>query len=95
MITFMLIAVFSIFLEDRNLVKGLIVVFITLFAFFDFEKALGIPFFAGKFLLVYYISKFAVLAVAESSNFLKRRLIFISEMQFYASFIISAVFLRG
>ena len=91
MIGFMLLAVFYIFLEGKNFLKGSIVIFITLFAFLDLEHALGIAFFTGQAVLLYYLSKFVVLAIAENNAALKKNLIFINELQFYGSFVITWV----
>ena len=55
LMAFMLFAVFAIFLEGQNILKGSLVIFITLFAFLDFEKVLGVTFFTGSFILIYYI----------------------------------------
>ncbi|MFH1391595.1 MAG: hypothetical protein ABIH20_04755 [Candidatus Diapherotrites archaeon] len=93
-ITFALLATFYLFLEGQNFIKGSIIIFITFFAFFDFEKVLGIPFFTGKFLVIYYATKLAVLALAETNEFLKKRLLFISELQFYGAFVVSILFFR-
>ena len=91
---FMLFAVFYMFLDGKKVIRGSIVIFIVLFAFLDFETVLGIPFFTGKFLVVYYVTKIAVLALAEGSKRFKGKLLFISEMQFYAAFVISVLFVR-
>ena len=91
MIGFMLLAVFYIFLEGKNFIKGSVVIFITFFAFFDLESALGVVFFTGSGVLFYYLSKFVVLAVAEKNNSLKKHLVLISELQFYGSFVITWV----
>ncbi|MFH1586292.1 MAG: hypothetical protein ABID38_00380 [Candidatus Diapherotrites archaeon] len=93
MITFMLFAVFFIFLEGKKVLKGSIVIFITLFAFLDFEKVIGIPLFVGGTLLIYYITKIAVLALVENNKYLKKYLIFINELQMYGSFILSIIIL--
>ncbi|MCR4368727.1 MAG: hypothetical protein NUV67_02360 [archaeon] len=93
-ITFALLATFYMFLEGQNFVVGSIVIFITFFAFFDFEKILGIPFFTGKFLVIYYATKLAVLAIAETNEFLKKKLLFLSEVQFYGAFVVSLLFFR-
>ncbi len=92
--TFMLLAVFFIFLEGQKVGYGSSVIFFTLFAFLDFEKAIGIPFFVGSFLVIYYTSKFLVLSIAENNNFLKKYLIFINELQFFGAFIVSVLFFR-
>ncbi len=89
LMAFMLFAVFYVFLEGKNIVRGCIVIFITLFAFMDFEKILGVTFFTTSFLLIYYISKLAVLSIAEGNAMLKKNLIFINEMHFFAAFIFS------
>ena len=94
MIGFMLLAVFYIFLEGKNFIKGSIIIFITFFAFFDLERALGVIFFTGSGVLFYYISKFVVLAIAENNNSLKKNLVLISELQFYASFVIVWILFR-
>jgi len=93
MIGFMLLAVFYIFLEGKNVIKGSFVIFVTLFAFLDLERALGIAFFAGSAVLFYYISKFVVLSIAENNIVLKKYLVFINELQFYASFVVAWIFL--
>jgi len=93
MIGFMLLAVFYIFLEGKKFIKGSIVIFITLFAFLDLERALGIAFFTGSAVLFYYISKLVVLVIAENNAYLKKNLVFINELQFYASFVVAWVFL--
>src|SRR3989338_8626986 len=78
MIGFMLLAVFYIFLEGKNVIKGSFVIFVTLFAFL-----------AGSAVLFYYISKFVVLSIAENNIVLKKYLVFINELQFYASFVVA------
>ncbi len=65
-----------------------------LFAFLDFERVLGVTFFTGSFLLIYYISKLSVLAIAEGNQCLRKRLIFVNELQFYAALALSLVFFR-
>ncbi|AJF60803.1 MAG: hypothetical protein QT03_C0001G1324 [archaeon GW2011_AR10] len=94
MMTFMFFSVIFIFMEGQNIIRGSIVIFATLFAFLDFEKVLGIPFFVGSFLLIYYISKLIVLAIAENNRYLRKYLIFINELQFYGAFIVSILFFR-
>lgn len=94
MIGFMLLAVFYIFLEGKKFIKGSIIIFITLFAFLDLERALGIAFFTGSAVLLYYVSKFVVLAIAENNPALKKNLIFINELQFYGSFVITWILFR-
>jgi len=89
----MLLAVFYIFLEGKNFLYASLIIFITLFAFLDFESVLGIEIFVGKFLLIYYVTKLAVLAIAESNEFLKKRLIFVNELQFFGAFVILQLFL--
>ena len=93
LMAFMLFAVFAIFLEGQNILKGSLVIFITLFAFLDFEKVLGVTFFTGSFMLIYYISKLSVLAIAEGIPSLKSKMIFINELQFYAALAGSLVFM--
>ena len=94
MIGFMLLAVFYIFLEGQKFIKGSFVIFVTFFAFFDFQNALGIAFFTGSSVLFYYISKFVVLAIAENNNSLRKYLVFLNELQFYVSFMVMWVLFR-
>jgi len=94
MMTFMLITVFYMFLEGQKIVSGSFVIFVALFAFLDFEKAIGIPFFVGKFVMIYYVTKLAVLVIAENNEVLKKYLKFINELQFFGSFVISLLFFR-
>ncbi|MBI4210337.1 MAG: hypothetical protein HY544_02415 [Candidatus Diapherotrites archaeon] len=91
-IAFMLLSVFFVFLEGKNFLKGSIVIFITLFAFMDFGKVLGVTFFSTNFMLLYYISKIAVLSIAEGVPFMKKNLIFINELQFYGALAVSLLF---
>ena len=91
---FMFFSVIFIFVKGQKLIYNSVEVFFTLFAFLDFERVLGIPFFVGKFLMIYYTTKLAVLLIAENNQKLKKYLIFISELQFYAAFVVSILFFR-
>lgn len=93
-IAFMLFAVFYLFLDGKKLISGSFIIFATLFAFLDLETVLGVPFFTGKFMVVYYVSKLALLAMVEGSKRLGKKMIFINELQFFAAFAITVAFLR-
>ena len=92
LIFFLLFATFYIFLEGQSVIKGSLVIFITFFAFFDFETVMGVSVFTGSFLIVYYITKIAVIAIVEQSKSLKPYLIFINELQFFAAIVILLLF---
>lgn len=89
---FILLAVSYFFLEGQNLIKGSIIIFATLFALFDFEIMLEVVLFSTGFFAIHYMSKLSVLGLAENSESLKKHMIFINEMQFFAALAVSLLF---
>ena len=94
MMLFLLFATFFIFLEGKNVVLGSIVILATVFASLDFGTVLGVAILSGSFMIIYYITKISVLAVAEGNNTLKKYLIFINELQFFSVLIIALLAFR-
>jgi len=92
LMAFMLFVVFFVFLEGQNTLKGCFVIFVAFFAFLDFEKVLGVTFFTGSFMLVYYISKLSILSLVEGSSSLKKHMIFINEIQFFVAVATAMIF---
>ncbi|MCR4335812.1 MAG: hypothetical protein NUV57_04725 [archaeon] len=90
--TFMLIAVFFIFLEGQNLIKGGLIILVAIFASLDFGSILGVAILTGSFMAIYYMSKISVLLLAEGSDKLKKYMMFINELQFFGVLIIVLLF---
>ena len=60
----------------------------------DFEVLTGLAWSGASFLLLYYITKLAVLAWAENSKTLQKHLILISEIQFLSLLLIYTFFMK-
>ena len=92
--TFMLIATCFIFLEGQNLIKGSIIILLTIFASLDFGNILGVSILTGGFMLIYYLSKISLLILVEGSENLKKNMFFINEFQFFTVLIIALLFFQ-
>lgn len=92
--TFMLIALFYIFLEGKNVIIGGVVILAAVFASLDFGSILGVAILSGSFMVIYYMSKISVLLLAEGSESMKKYMMFINEAQFFAVLIIVLLFFQ-
>ncbi|MDO8427702.1 MAG: hypothetical protein Q7S92_00645 [Candidatus Diapherotrites archaeon] len=65
----------------KNTIYGTIVISIYMWTISDFVGVLGLIVFVGNLLILFYMGKFTVLTVAESSPNLKKNLLIINETQ--------------
>lgn len=68
---------------------------VLLWAILDWEKLTGYVFTGAAFLLLYYITKISLLALAENSPGLRKYLVVISTIQAYSLIIIFTFFMKG
>ena len=85
---FLLFAVIFIFLEGKKPVYAFLVLAFLIMVWQDFEHYTGAVVFAGSLLAIYYITKLVVLTFAETTPWLKDKLIILEELQFLTVFII-------
>lgn len=79
---FFLYALMYFFMEGKRVWWGFLVVVFVCWIWSDWEIVSGGFLFVGGFLSLYYITKLAVLSFAENSPGLKKRLLWVSEIQF-------------
>jgi len=91
---FLITVLIFIFFDGKKVVLGVIAFFLVGWAWGDFELISGLAVFAGGFLMIYYLSKIAVMIFAENQPELKNKLIWISELQFIIVFMCYNIFLR-
>ncbi len=85
------------FFWNGNVKKTIVAFFllsIVIWAAGDFSTVSGWMWAVGGFFSIYYISKVAVMAFAETVPQLRRHLVFVSAAQFWILFIIYNMFLR-
>jgi len=82
------------FMEGKRTIYFFLLLTVLIFAFIDFESITLIGWSAASFLLIYYITKLAVLAWAENSPSMKNKLVLISEIQFLGLLIIYTFFMK-
>ena len=78
----------------RKVIPAFFLLGIVAWTWVDFELKSGWVLFVGGFLAVYYITKIAVLAFAEDTPSLQKRLIIVSELQFLLLVVIYNLFMR-
>lgn len=88
-------ALIHFFLEKKNTLFYTIILTIILWAFVDIEHLTGLALISSGFLVIYYVTKIALLAFAEDSPSLKRYMLVLSTLQFYVAFFIYNFVLGG
>mgnify|MGYP001612713284 CR=1 FL=1 len=83
-----------IFFEGKNTVYWFVFWSLVLWAILDWQDLTGFVFTAGAFLFLYYLSKIALLAFAESVPSLKRYLVVLSTISAYILIVVYAFFLK-
>ncbi len=91
---FAITALIFFFFNGKKIILGVIAFFLLGWAWGDFELISGMIVFGAGFLVIYYLTKLIVLIFAENQPELKNKLIWISEIQFLAVFILYNIFLR-
>ncbi|HZX20579.1 MAG TPA: hypothetical protein VFF13_06225 [archaeon] len=84
-----------IFVEKKDTFFYVLILLIVLWAFEDIETFTGLTFLSASFLIVYYITKLAVVAFAESVPSLRKYTIIITTIQFYVAYVIFNFVLGG
>ena len=79
---FVFYALIHYFMEGRRVIYFFLVFSFLLWSFVDFEILTGLAWNAAGFLLIYYLTKIALLTLAEDIPSLKNKLLWISEVQF-------------
>lgn len=91
---FVVTAVMYIFLNGKRVLFGVILFFVVAHVWAAAEQLYGVAIFAAGFLGIYYMTKLATMAFAESVPSLKNHLILITTVQFYVLFLAYNIFLR-
>ncbi|MFH1391214.1 MAG: hypothetical protein ABIH20_02790 [Candidatus Diapherotrites archaeon] len=92
--SFMFFALIYFFFDKKNTIYYFLLWAVLLWAFFDFESLTSITFRTGPFLMIYYLTKLAVLAWAENSPRFKDKLLWVSETQFLLLLFVFTFFLK-
>ena len=88
-------ALMYFFLEKKNTLFYTIILIIILSSFVDIEHLTGLALISSGFLVIYYVTKIALLAFAEDSPLLRRYMLVLSTLQFYVAFFIYNFVLGG
>ncbi len=88
-------ALIYFFFEGKRLLYWFLFWNFLLWAILDWEKLTGYVFTGATFLLLYYIIKIVLLALAENSPGLKKYMVVISSIQAYSLIIIFTFFMKG
>ena len=91
---FMAFVLMHLFLGGKRVIWGVILFFFVAHAWAAAEQLYGVVIFAAGFLGIYYMTKLGVIMFAESVPSLRRHLILIAEVQFFAVLILYNVFMR-
>ncbi|MCR4368443.1 MAG: hypothetical protein NUV67_00890, partial [archaeon] len=91
---FVFYALIHYFLDGKRTIYFFLTLVVLIWAFIDFDSLTGLTWKAAGFLLIYYMSKLAVLAWAENSPRLRNKLLIVSEVQFLALLLIYTFFIR-
>ena len=91
---FIFYALIHYFLEGKRTLYFFLVFAMVIWTFIDFEILTGIAWQAAGFLLIYYVTKLAVLAWAENSPNLKNKLLWVSEVQFMLLLFVYTFFIK-
>ena len=91
---FLFAALIFFFFDGKRVAIGVVAFSILVWAWMDFELISGLAVLAGGFLVIYYITKMAVLMFVNEMPELKTKLIWVSEAQFLLVFVIYNIFLR-
>ncbi|MAG17918.1 MAG: hypothetical protein CL944_00395 [Candidatus Diapherotrites archaeon] len=83
------------FFDGKKLIFWFVFISVTLWALIDLGTYTGLVFTGTLFLLVYYITKFAVLAFVESVPSLKPYIVAFNEFHFFIMLIIFLFFVGG
>ncbi len=83
------------FVEKKDALLYTIVLEIILLATLDLETLTGLAMLSAPFLMIYYLTKIAVLTFVENSPGLKPYIIIISTVQYYAAFLFFNLVMGG
>lgn len=67
---------------------------VLMWAWSDFQTISGLYWTVPSFLLIYYITKLAIVSIVDTTPFLKKYTVVISTLQFYVLFLIFNFFIR-
>ena len=90
---FVLIACVFIFMDGKKYVLGFLWLVLILWAFLDFEKMSDWVVFVGGFLIIYYVSKLALLKFAEDNKVLEKWLVPLSTAQGYIVMVLYNIYM--
>ena len=82
------------FYNGKRVLYFAIIFTIMMWAWVDLEHISGLYWTVGSFLLIYYITKIATVAIVESTPRLKRYVVIISSLQFYVLFLVYQFFIK-
>ena len=88
-------AMIHFFFDGKRLVYWFTLWGIDLWAIISWEQFTGMAFSGASFLMVYYISKLAVLSIAENTPSLKKYMVVISTVQAYTMIILFSFLFGG
>ena len=91
---FMFVALIFIFYQGKKVLRGVIIMSLLAWAWIDLENIGGIVLFVGGFMLLYYITKLALLGFIENNPNMGTKLVLISEIQFIALVLFYNLFMR-
>ncbi|MEK6957611.1 MAG: hypothetical protein AABW99_01355 [archaeon] len=91
---FLLYALVHYFFDGKHILHYFLLLSLMMWAWADLEKITGLAWTAASFLLIYYITKLAVIAWAENSPGLKNKIVVISELQFLLLLFIFTFFIK-
>ncbi len=89
---FAFIALMYFFTEGKKTLLGFLVITFVMWIWVDWETVSGMALFVGSFLALYYISKIALLAIAENSPSLQKKLFWVSEVQAITAIVLFYLF---
>jgi len=91
---FMFFVLVYFFFDKKNTIYYFLLWAVLLWAFLDFESLTSMTFRTGPFLMLYYLTKLALLSWAENSPRFKNKLLWVSETQFLLLLFIFTFFLE-
>jgi len=91
---FIFFALIYFFWEGKHTLKIFLVFIALVWAYIDMENITGWSWSVANFLLLYYLTKLAVISIAENNRALKKVLPLVSELQFLLLFALFNLYLR-
>lgn len=91
---FLFYAIMYIYTDGKHTLYFFLLFTAVMWAYIDFEKITGIVWSAASFILIYYVTKLAVIAIAEKTPALKSRLFLVSEVQFLSLMLAFTFFMK-